>query len=108
VEWSWGEEQTGAFESLKQKLCAEPILNTLRKEGCFKLRWTALAMPWEQSLCRNRMESGKTLAYYSATFIEAECNYTVEDREMLAIVKTLDHWCQYLLGAPTTESGQTT
>ena len=48
-------------------------------------------------------QAWKTLAYYSATFSKAERNYTVEDRELLAIVMSLLEWRQYLLGAPEFE-----
>src|SRR5882672_5070599 len=103
VEWNWGEEQTKAFERLVQKLCAEPILTTLKKDGHFKVETDGSGYAMGAVLMQEQEGEWKTLAYYSATFIEAKCNYSVEDREMLAIVKTLDHWRQYLLGAPTIE-----
>jgi len=40
------------------------------------------------------------VAYYSETLSEAERNYNVYDRELLAIVKSLKHWRVYLAGAP--------
>lgn len=32
------------------------------------------------------------VAYFSKTMTPAECNYEIHDKEMLAIVKSLDHW----------------
>ena len=32
------------------------------------------------------------IAYYSATFIQAERNYNIYKRELLAVVKALKHW----------------
>ena len=36
------------------------------------------------------------IAYYSATFIPVECNYNIYKRELLAMMKSLAHWRQYL------------
>jgi len=36
------------------------------------------------------------LAYYSATFLPAERNYNIYERELLAVMKALAHWCHYL------------
>ena len=39
------------------------------------------------------------MAYYSSTLSEAECNYDIYDLELLAIVKALRNWQQYLAGS---------
>jgi len=39
------------------------------------------------------------LAYYSASFIQAERNYDIYERELLAVVKALKHWRHHLAGA---------
>ena len=39
------------------------------------------------------------IAYYSATFIPAERNYDIYERELLAVVKALKHWRHHLAGA---------
>jgi hypothetical protein len=36
------------------------------------------------------------IAYYSSTFTPTERNYDVYERELLAVVKALDHWKAYL------------
>ena len=36
------------------------------------------------------------IAYYSAMFIPAERNYDIYERELLAMMKSLAHWRQYL------------
>src|SRR5258708_14580344 len=36
------------------------------------------------------------LAYYSATFLSAERNYDIYERELLAVIKALTHWHHYL------------
>ena len=37
------------------------------------------------------------MAYYSATFTLTECNYDIYEQELLAIIKALEHWRQYLI-----------
>ena len=39
------------------------------------------------------------VAYLSRSFSPAERNYDVHDRELLAIIKALEHWKHYLEGA---------
>lgn len=39
------------------------------------------------------------VGFFSRKMIPAERNYDVHDRELLAIVCALDHWCHYLLGS---------
>jgi RNase H-like domain found in reverse transcriptase len=36
------------------------------------------------------------VAYYSATFTPIEHNYDIYERELLAMMKSLAHWCHYL------------
>ena len=36
--------------------------------------------------------------YLSQTFTPAERNYDIYDRELLAVIHALDHWCHYLQG----------
>jgi hypothetical protein len=38
------------------------------------------------------------VAYFSKTMAPAECNYSIHDKEMLAIVKSLDQWRPELQG----------
>ena len=40
------------------------------------------------------------VAFYSATLIPTERNYDIYKRELLAIMKTLAHWRQYLIWTP--------
>jgi len=39
------------------------------------------------------------IAYYSASFIQAERNYDIYERELLAVVKALKHWHHHLARA---------
>lgn len=41
----------------------------------------------------------RPVAYYSKKLIDAELNYKIHDKELLAIVRALQHWRVYLKGA---------
>src|SRR5258707_331173 len=38
------------------------------------------------------------IAFMSKGFSDVECNYQIHDKEMLAIMHTLDEWCHFLEG----------
>ncbi len=49
---------------------------------------------------KDELESWHPVAYYSMTLSETERNYNIYDKELLAVVKSLRHWRNYLVGAP--------
>ena len=60
--------------------------------------------PYGAILSQLEQETWKPLAFMSRTMQPAEVSYDVHDKELLAIIKALDEWQQYLphmAGAPT-------
>ncbi len=49
---------------------------------------------------QDKLQRWHPVAYFLETLLEAERNYDIYDRELLAIVKSLRHWRTYLAGAP--------
>jgi hypothetical protein len=96
--WDWGEEQEEAFKELIRKLCEKPVLWMIQDEGKMKTEVDGSGFAMGAVLLQLQEEEWKTIAYMSATFNQAERNYHTEDRELLAIVKMLKQWRQYLLG----------
>ena len=45
------------------------------------------------------MQNGRVVAYESRVLSEAEKNYQVYEKELLAVIHTLSSWKHYLLGA---------
>ena len=47
---------------------------------------------------RNEKGRNQPIGYFSKTLIPAECNYDVYNRELLALVWSLQHWRHLLMG----------
>jgi len=99
--WEWTPERQQAFEKLKALVCNEPVLLMPTLQNPFELEVDASSFAIGATL--NQQDERKRwhpVAFYSETLSEAERNYDVYDRELLAIVKSLKHWRVYLAGAP--------
>ncbi len=105
--WHWDEPQFKAFETLKTLMCQKPVLHQPDFTKHFYLQTNASAYGvgaiLSQAADANDIPPSKNskpklhpLAYYSATFIPAERNYDIYERELLAMMKSLAHWCHYL------------
>ncbi|KAL5520967.1 hypothetical protein ACEPAF_2970 [Sanghuangporus sanghuang] len=99
VEWKWGEEEQRAFEELKSRLSSPSVLAIPNKEGPFQVEADASDFASGGVLLQRQDDKWKVIAYRSSTFLEAEHNYEIYDKEMLAIVQALKEWWQYLQGA---------
>ena len=89
--WSWGERQQKAFEELKKRFTTEPVLVTpdLDKEMRVEADASDFAMGEVLSMkCED--ERWRPVAYISKSLNEAERNYEIHDKEMLAIIRCLE------------------
>jgi len=91
TKWNWGERQQKAFEELKKRFTTEPVLVTpnLDKE----MRVEADASDFATGgvlLMKCEDERWKPVAYISKSLNEAERNYKIHDKEMLAIIRCLE------------------
>ncbi|KAL5504680.1 hypothetical protein ACEPAH_7343 [Sanghuangporus vaninii] len=99
AEWRWGEEQQKAFEELKKRLTNPPVLVIPNNEDPFRVEADASDFATGGVLLQKQEGRWKVVAYRSSTFLDAERNYEIYDKEMLAIVQALKEWRQYLQGA---------
>ena len=89
--WSWGERQQKAFEELKERFTTEPVL--VAPDLDKKMRVEADASDFTTEgvlLMKCEDEKWRPVAYISKSLNEAERNYEIHDKEMLAIIRCLE------------------
>ncbi len=90
-------------------MCRKPVLLQPDFTKCFYLQTDASAYgvgailsqaagngDCDSPPAKNSKPKLHPLAYYSTTFLPAERNYDIYERELLAVMKALAHWCHYL------------
>ncbi|GKD70125.1 putative reverse transcriptase domain-containing protein, partial [Tanacetum coccineum] len=92
--FDWGEEQEEAFQLLKQKLCAAPILALSEGSDDFVVYCDESI----KGLGAVLMQMMKVIAYASRQLKIHEKNYTTHDLELGAVVFALKIWRHYLYG----------
>ena len=97
----WTAATQQAFDTLKQKVTEEPVLLHPILTRPFELEVDAsgftIGVVLMQKGDNNRRHP---VGFYSTTLMPAERNYDIYDLELLAIVKSLQHWCPLLAGSP--------
>ena len=107
IVWKWEERQQRAFEELKTRICTGPVLRQPNFNKRFYLQadaslygvGTVLSQEGDHvtpTLAKQHKKILHPIAYYSATFTQTERNYDIYERELLAVMKALAHWRQYL------------
>jgi hypothetical protein len=95
-QWSTGAE--AALRALKEALCTAPVLGYPRPGEEFIVDTDASNVGIGGVLSQLQDGQERVVAYFSKTLSKAERNYCVTRRELLAIVKTLEHFHKYLYG----------
>jgi hypothetical protein len=106
--WHWGIKQEEAFQELKTKICTGPILRQPDFDKRFFVQTDAsshgigaiLSQEGESdanlALIKGTMPKLHPIAFYSATFTPTQQKYNIYKKELLAVVKSLEHWRAYL------------
>ena len=98
--WDWMTECQNAFEKLKQIFTSHPVLIYPDPMQPYQLITDASLIAHGAVLLQEGPDNDWHLvAYLSGSFSPPERNYDVFDRELLAIIKALEHWKHYLEGA---------
>ena len=87
-----------AFQKLKLSLTSPPVLAFPNESGKFVLDTDASSFGMGAVLSQQSEGEEKVIAYYSRTLNKAERSYCVTRRELLAVVKSIEHFHQYLYG----------
>jgi len=87
MKWSWGERQQRVFEKLKKRFMTEPVLVTLNlnKEMRVKVDVSDFVIGGVLSM-KYENKKWRPVAYISKLLNEAERNYKIHDKKMLAII----------------------
>lgn len=89
----WGPEQNAAFEKLKDAMIAAPILKHFDPKRQAILETDASDYVTGGVLSQRDDEGViHPVAFFSKNMLPAECNYHIYDKELLAIIKCLEHW----------------
>ncbi|KAI3412628.1 Hydrolase_4 domain-containing protein [Psidium guajava] len=93
--WEWTERCQGAFERLKKAMTEEPVLALPDCSKPYEVETDAS----DFAIGCVIMQDGHPVAYESRKLNETERRYTVQEKEMTAIVHCLRTWRHYLLGS---------
>ncbi|XP_012859014.1 PREDICTED: uncharacterized protein LOC105978142 [Erythranthe guttata] len=94
--WEWPDSCQRAFEDLKAAVSQEPVLALPDFGKSFELHTDASDFAIGGVL----MQEGHPIAFERRKLNETERRYTVQEKEMTAIIHCLRVWRHYLLGAP--------
>ena len=98
VKWQWGTEQQEAFEALRVKLTQAPVLARPHQNRPYILQTDASQNALGAVLCQELGGEEHPIAYASRTLSKAELNYTVTEKECLAVLWAVEKFRGYLLG----------
>lgn len=96
--FNWDSDCQQAFEELKRTLSSAPILSYPRPEGKFILDTDASNCGIGGVLSQMQDGHERVIGYFSKTLSKPERNYCVTRRELLAVVKSVEHFHKYLYG----------
>ena len=98
VGWNWTGSCQDSFEILKRPLIEAPLLRTPDESKPYDVITDAS----DYGLGAVLLQEGHPVAFESRKLSSAELNYTVTEKEMLAVVHALRVWRCYLEGAKFT------
>jgi hypothetical protein len=90
--FSWGKAQEDAFETLKDMLTHTPVLQLPDFNKTFELECDASGIGLGGVL----LQEGKLVAYFIEKLNGPSLNYSTYDKELYALVRTLETWQHYL------------
>lgn len=94
----WTPERISAFEAIKNELCSAPTLTMPDFSEPFEVHCDASNVGISGVLLQRIKGKVQIIAYTSRTLSPRERNYTVTERECLAVLIALEHWRAYLSG----------
>ena len=94
TEWAWTEEQEKTFQDVKKLVTHAPILSYYKPNGDLGIQCDAS----QKGLGATLLQQGKPVVYISRALTETDQRYAQIEKEMLAIVYSLEKLNQYVFG----------
>lgn len=101
VPWSWTDRHREAFNQLKEALTTAPVLAIPQFGQPYVIYTDASDFAVGAVLLQDQGDGLRPCAYYSRKLRPAEKNYSVGDKELLAIIDALREYSVYVQGVPT-------
>ncbi|XP_069498702.1 uncharacterized protein, partial [Ambystoma mexicanum] len=99
--FEWSSEAEQAFQDLKAKFISAPVLKHPRPELPYIMETDASSLAMGAVLSQRDSVTNQLhpVAFWSRKFSPPEINYSITDKELLAIRSAFKAWRHYLLGA---------
>ena len=99
--WEWEDKHQQAFVKLKEELLRAPLLGYFDLIKRLIIKTDASDHP-TTAVISQEIEGGlQPLGFMSKKMTSAEQNYTITEKEMLAIIQAVKEWRKYLEGSKT-------
>ncbi|CCO35513.1 Retrotransposable element Tf2 155 kDa protein type 1 [Rhizoctonia solani AG-1 IB] len=97
ITWKWTEKEQEAFDNLKRAITEAPVLAHADPDKPYFLETDASGAALG-SVLSQQQEDGRLhpIGFLSESFKGAEVNYDTHDKELLAIIRSLEHWHIFL------------
>ena len=99
VPWHWNDEQNIAFNTLKKIFTSYPVLRHPDPNKQYIVDTDASLFAVGATISQDFPDGRHPVAYFSKSLLDAERNYDIYDRELLAIIYALKTFRYLLLGA---------
>ena len=99
--WNWDAKEREAFKHLKMAVTTAPVLVSPQDSEPFCIETDSSDFASRAVLSQQLPgeEKWHPVAFYSKSLSPVEWNYEIYDKEMLAIIHTLEEWRYFLEGA---------
>ena len=102
VPFEWSEMCEEAFQQLKKLLTSPPLLIHPDIGGHFHILTDASDAACGAAVCHRMNDIYRPVAFWGCTLKDAELNYTVTEKEALAVIKSIKNYKDMLQGAKIT------
>ena len=100
VPWEWTSECQVAFDMIKTRIASNEVLAMPTSDGQWRIECDASYYATGAVLSQQQPDqTWRPVAFQSWTMSPAQRNYQIYDKELLAVINSIDEWRPYLLGA---------